>query len=116
MIKLNVKKTEKYIPLCDRELDAKEQTVFHLAPLTVEQESEVRDAIFSKGTTTPYNQYAVAFRCGVVDIENLIGADGTPVKYKYDESIVSSIPRSIRDEVGLAVLKMLERSEEEAKN
>lgn len=116
MIKLNPRKTVEYVLESERNIPKEEQTVFEIATLTVEQESIVKDAIFVNGKASPYNQYAVAFKMGVRNVRNLVDANDEKIEYKNSDEIISAIPRSDRDEVGLFVLRSIERSKEETKN
>lgn len=106
MIYLNPKKSIAFVP--KSQMGLADASVFHVKPLTVEEENEVKDSIYKDGRACPYHQYSKAFELGVTDVTNLVNELGDPVKYSAIPEIIEMIPRSIRDEVAMKVLEMLE--------
>jgi len=116
MIQLNPKKITRLVLPLEKDLPENEQTIFYLATLTVEQESEIMDSLFTKDGRKPYRQYDKAFEIGVVNVENLIDLEGKIIPYEPTKEFICKIPRSVRDEVALRVLQNLERTIEDTKN
>ncbi len=127
----NPNQTFNYVPECDKDLPAGEQTIFVLRALKPKEEKLVDNLIAFGDTGTNLrlgDQVEIALSCGIVDVQNFFDEKGNPVKVFRESGKVSGIyqplsdkfleliPKEIRSELSRVIIDGSELGDEEAKH
>lgn len=119
---------QKIVPRCDRNLPPEQQTRFVCRPLTVFEDAQVADMTgFAQGKIALNLQQknVLAFRLGVVAVENLQDVDGKSVELErvpsewglvLSDAFLSRIHPAVVREIGEAVREMSNPTEAELGN
>lgn len=117
----------KYIPKCERDKPAEEQSAFFLRPLTARQNAVMQDKI-SEICTDKNRKEAVirvhsgsqvlsALEMGLVGWENFKGVDGKDIPFRAGaEEMFDYIPADVRRELAEVVIEGRELPEIAEKN
>lgn len=123
----------RFVPSVDKKLPKEEQTVFILKPLTVEEEAILDDAqwrvINGKREFSFARKCLAAIHLALVGVENFSDEDGNKFNVEREEfehetlgikeikeEFLAKIPKSVRDEIALAILTSMNPTEEQRKN
>lgn len=94
--------TRDYIPFCDREAPANEQTIFELRPLTPREDRLLDNTMTLRdGDLAPNlgDQHALALHLGLVGVRNFFDATGKDVKITREHTKIHGFVSPIRDSV-----------------
>lgn len=127
-----VKAVRIYVPTCDRDLPASEQTRFSLKHLTPRDEALLDNMLGSvRGDSMDMrlgDQALMALNLGLVGVENFFDSEGKPVELEREskmlhgyvkpikDEILGLIPKDIRAELSNEIMRGSDIDEEELKN
>lgn len=129
---LNPRSITRFVPSCDKDAAKEDQTVFLLKPLTIAEESLLDDAQWK--TVNGKREFSFARKClsaihlGLFSVENFKDDEGRNIVVSREDfenddgikeikdSFLSSIPKSVRDEIAIAILSSMNPTEEQKKN